>query len=249
MTLTRTHVRSRKGPTAQESRRVGFAKLVAVLGYYIGACLFFCYVEGWTIIRTIYFSTVTITTVGYGDVVPHTKLGKIVGMFFIVFGIVVVFTIISGVATSVLRRAEARALAATDDHPYRRPHNAKIAFSIFMVVFCMTFGALFFHHNGEFDGKFLDCFWWSFATVTTVGYGSLSLEHESSRIFSIFFILFSVVVVSAAIGNLVAVRDEIAADKREVRGALLPAAPAAACDACASCLMPLSRATRPRRET
>ena len=50
-------------------------KLLTVLIYYIVGALFFCNVEGWTIIQSIYFTTVTITTVGYGDFSPSSMGG------------------------------------------------------------------------------------------------------------------------------------------------------------------------------
>ena len=49
--------------------------LLIVLAYYIVGALFFCNVEGWTIIQSVYFTTVTITTVGYGDFSPSTMGG------------------------------------------------------------------------------------------------------------------------------------------------------------------------------
>ena len=52
----------------------------------------------------------------------------------------------------------------------------------------------------------------SFITTMTVGYGDLSLEKDSSRAFSIFYILFSVILVAAAIGNFGAIQAEIKAE-------------------------------------
>ena len=40
------------------------------------------YLENWNFIDSIYFSAVTITTLGYGDFVPQTKTGKILTIFF-----------------------------------------------------------------------------------------------------------------------------------------------------------------------
>ena len=55
------------------------------------------------------------------------------------------------------------------------------------------------------------------ATTRDDSYGDLSLEYVSSRVFSIFFILFSVLVVGAAIGNVQSVQADIAAEKKQAR--------------------------------
>jgi len=44
-------------------------------------------VEGLDLLNTIYFSIVTISTVGYGDYTPKTEIGKILSSVFIVFGV------------------------------------------------------------------------------------------------------------------------------------------------------------------
>lgn len=43
--------------------------------------------EGWRILDSVYFTVATVTTVGYGDFVPHTDTGKIFTIFFSFFGI------------------------------------------------------------------------------------------------------------------------------------------------------------------
>jgi len=51
-----------------------------------------------SIVHTFWWCIVTITTVGYGDIFPHTPLGKIVAGFTMIFGIVMLafpLTIIS----------------------------------------------------------------------------------------------------------------------------------------------------------
>ena len=90
----------------------------------------------------------------------------------------------------------------------------KIMISIGMIIFCIMLGAVFYQLNGEFNGRFVKSMWWSLATVTTIGYGDLSLEKDSSRVFTIFFMLFSVIISAAAIANISAVRDDIVREKK-----------------------------------
>ena len=228
--LSASRSRQSEGPSGfQVSKHVKNFAIVA--GYYVVGCVFFCPVEGWSILKvraplamiihqrararsshplrrarlaalrpslsdtsvrsqTVYFTTVTITTVGYGDVAPATTEGKLFGVLFILFGLSVVFAIVANVALDVIEAAEARALHAADDDPTdnKKPHKTKIAISIAVLVLCVLAGTIFFWSTGpwmcegrgdgarlsdegprargcsslegEFDGKVIDAFWW-----------------------------------------------------------------------------------------
>ena len=43
--------------------------------------------EGWSWLDSLYFSVVTLTTVGYGDLSPQTAVGKIFTMIYIILGL------------------------------------------------------------------------------------------------------------------------------------------------------------------
>ena len=45
------------------------------------------YLEGWSYIDSLYFSVITLTTVGYGDLSPQTNGGKIFTIFYIFIGL------------------------------------------------------------------------------------------------------------------------------------------------------------------
>merc|ERR1719487_589085 len=63
-------------------------------------------VEPWSVIDSLYFSVVTISTVGYGDLVPGTRGAKIFTMFYIFFGITVVFNEIGTSLSGALAKVE-----------------------------------------------------------------------------------------------------------------------------------------------
>lgn len=59
--------------------------------------IMFHYLEGWTWIDSVYFSVITLTTVGYGDFSPQTDEGKIFAIFYIFIGIGIILSFINTV--------------------------------------------------------------------------------------------------------------------------------------------------------
>ncbi|MEY8830771.1 potassium channel family protein [Sedimentitalea sp. XS_ASV28] len=60
------------------------ATLIAIV---ISATIFFRHVEGWSWLDSYFFTVVTISTVGYGSLVPVTAIGKIGATILIFFGL------------------------------------------------------------------------------------------------------------------------------------------------------------------
>ena len=52
-----------------------------------GGTFFFHAVEKWSWLDAYYFCVVTLTTVGYGDIVPKTPLGKFATTIYIILGV------------------------------------------------------------------------------------------------------------------------------------------------------------------
>ncbi len=67
------------------------------------ATLFYWLVEGWPMFDAMYFSVVTIATVGYGDFTPQTLPGKIFTIFYIIAGIGLFASAVASLARAILR--------------------------------------------------------------------------------------------------------------------------------------------------
>ena len=63
------------------------APLVLVISLLIVGAVFYPIVEGWSILDAVFFSTMSLATVGYGDLVPTTSLGKIFTIVYVLGGI------------------------------------------------------------------------------------------------------------------------------------------------------------------
>lgn len=61
--------------------------LVLFLVILAAATGFYSQVEGWSLLDSLYFSVVTVATVGYGDFTPHTAAGKIFTIVYLVVGV------------------------------------------------------------------------------------------------------------------------------------------------------------------
>ena len=67
---------------------------------------FYVQVEGWRVLDALYFTIITLTTVGYGDITPQTDAGKIFTMIYIFVGISLIsgFIILLGEHSRKLKR-------------------------------------------------------------------------------------------------------------------------------------------------
>jgi voltage-gated potassium channel len=59
---------------------------ILILGTFI-----YHFIEGWRWLDSIYFSVITLATVGYGDFSPQTDFGKIFTIFYVLTGIGILF--------------------------------------------------------------------------------------------------------------------------------------------------------------
>ncbi len=80
--------------------------LVLLVGVMIAGTLAFAYVEDLSLLDALYFSIVTVATVGYGDIHPTSSAGKIVAIALIITGVGTFLEVIAGITQVMMRRRE-----------------------------------------------------------------------------------------------------------------------------------------------
>jgi voltage-gated potassium channel len=88
---------------------VAFRILLAlVVSLLVSGTTFFTLVEGWSVLDAFYFSVTTLTTVGFGDPVPTTALGKLFTILYIFVGLGVIGGFINVLAKHTFARQRGR---------------------------------------------------------------------------------------------------------------------------------------------
>lgn len=59
---------------------------VALVGLLAGGSAFYSTVEGWSPVDAVYFSVMTLATVGYGDLAPTTPVSKLFTAVYVIVG-------------------------------------------------------------------------------------------------------------------------------------------------------------------
>ncbi len=70
---------------------------ISTVSVVCGGTVIFHFVEGWRWIDALYYTVITLTTVGYGDFSPQTDFGKIISIFYILIGIGTIFAFIDAI--------------------------------------------------------------------------------------------------------------------------------------------------------
>jgi voltage-gated potassium channel len=84
----------------KESRPVfiwaSFALLVGTFVYH--------YLEGWNLLDALYFSVITLATVGYGDLTPTTPIAKIFTIVYVINGLSILLTFFDRIRVVRMKR-------------------------------------------------------------------------------------------------------------------------------------------------
>ncbi|KAH7673339.1 Two pore domain potassium channel protein [Dioscorea alata] len=152
------------------------------------------------ILDALYFCIVTMTTVGYGDLVPNSIGSKLLACAFVFIGMAIVAIFISKSADYLVDKQEALLVRALHIHKnsgkahlIRETEMSKVKHKLLMTAMfisvLMLTGTVFLVKVEKLS--LVDAFYCVCSTITTLGYGDKSFSTESGRIFAIFWILIS----------------------------------------------------------
>lgn len=154
------------------------------------------------VLDSVYFCIVTMTTVGYGDLVPNGTLSKFLACAFVFTGMVLGAVILSKAADYLLEKQETllvktlhmrQKLSRTEMS--KELEKNKLRYKCFMMLaflfVLMVVGTVFLVIIEKLD--IVDAFYCACSTITTLGYGDKSFSTEAGRVFAIFWILTSTI--------------------------------------------------------
>src|SRR5215211_6364541 len=96
--------------------------LMAVLAALAVGTVVFHLLEGWSILDSLYVTAQTVTTVGFGDITPHTTMGRIFATVFMIVGVGIVLYALTSTVQSIVhselfaRYGHSRKMSKLRDH-------------------------------------------------------------------------------------------------------------------------------------
>ncbi|KAL3637522.1 cAMP-dependent protein kinase subunit [Castilleja foliolosa] len=172
------------------------------------------------VLDSVYFCIVTMTTVGYGDLVPSSTSTKLLACAFVFSGMALVGLTLSKGADYLVEKQEILLVRAMHMRQKLGPseilselENNKVQYKCFMmmgfIVVLFLVGTVFLATVEGLD--FVDALYCVCSTVTTLGYGDKSFSTKAGRVFAIFWILTSTI----CLAQLLCYVAELNTEKRQ----------------------------------
>ncbi|KAJ1441249.1 Two pore domain potassium channel [Sesbania bispinosa] len=150
------------------------------------------------VLDALYFTIVTMTTVGYGDLVPNSTLTKLLACAFVFTGMALIGLILTKAGDYLVEKQEVLLIKAMNIGQKVGPTEIlkeveinKTRFKFFLVLFLLLIliatGTAFLVIVENLD--IIDAFYCVCSTFTTLGYGDRSFSTQAGRVFAVFWIL------------------------------------------------------------
>lgn len=154
------------------------------------------------VLDSVYFCIVTMTTVGYGDLVPNSAATKLLACAFVFSGMALVGLTLSKGADYLVEKQEIllikalhmrQKLGSTEILKEMETNKVRYKCFVMMALLVVLFlaGTVFLATIEKLD--VVDALYCVCSTITTLGYGDKSFSTKAGRIFAIFWILTSTI--------------------------------------------------------
>jgi len=163
--------------------------------------LAFAYAEGLTFLDALYFTSITLSTVGYGDVTPQTVMGKLLVILSIVLGIAFIaaaLTIVTNYTLQKQEKALRKALASGQTNTTSGLSHSSL--SILMVLGMIAVSSILFILLE--DMALVDAVYFAVVSCSTVGYGDFAPKNNYTKVIASILALVGTVIFVNGLSSL-----------------------------------------------
>ncbi|KAL1505635.1 hypothetical protein ABEB36_005156 [Hypothenemus hampei] len=158
----------------------------------------------WTTLKSVFFCSTVLTTIGYGNIVPMTLEGKAFCIVFALVGIPLTMTVIAdwgrlfaSTLSAVMKRIPPLPKSIRNAMVARRTSSYALSAICFLFMYLAAGAAIFV--LWEEDWSFFDGFYFCFITMTTIGFGDLVPKQPKYMLLCTLYILVGLALTSTII--------------------------------------------------
>eukprot|EP00316_Scyphosphaera_apsteinii_P011737 CAMPEP_0119313866 /NCGR_PEP_ID=MMETSP1333-20130426/30696_1 /TAXON_ID=418940 /ORGANISM="Scyphosphaera apsteinii, Strain RCC1455" /LENGTH=420 /DNA_ID=CAMNT_0007318837 /DNA_START=140 /DNA_END=1402 /DNA_ORIENTATION=- len=217
-------------------RAIGHPFVVYVLYMLTGVLFFWLLEPDWTVVDSLYFTSMTMTTVGYGDLSPSSTGCRVFTLFMIFGGIIFVLPRLAfmlGSLTLPLSASGRRFLERLSPQTpvdlngdgtidYYKPRHAVLFYAknllpsvVLTVSVQLISSGIYVALEPEWD--YFDGVYHSLVTATTVGYGDQTITNQKAKVWACVHMLVSVIFFGEILTTVSVLGEERAANARRIK--------------------------------
>eukprot|EP00747_Dinoflagellata_sp_TGD_P186038 gnl/TRDRNA2_/TRDRNA2_42864_c1_seq1.p1 gnl/TRDRNA2_/TRDRNA2_42864_c1~~gnl/TRDRNA2_/TRDRNA2_42864_c1_seq1.p1 ORF type:complete len:339 (-),score=45.96 gnl/TRDRNA2_/TRDRNA2_42864_c1_seq1:265-1281(-) len=211
MTFIAEKGRSVMGNVFSRSNRETWITIACLIMFYALAIAFYMPVEGFGLGDCIYFATVMVSTVGYGDFLPTSDGSKIFTIVYIHFALLIVAVALGNLEQAMLQQwvhsmvlKKHEQIGIFDEKAKLRRRRKQFGIALASYTFFTVVGTVVFATAEDWDeerdgNKWVNGWYLTAITLTTVGFGDYSPTKDGTKLFGCWMMLFGVPLVATSL--------------------------------------------------